>query len=335
MNNPIATIQPTATNGRRLAGNRIVHNVSGAVTSKEVMKAAGLDWKVVERALSDCDTATGEDCRGIPDFKSVRREDTLSHLGIVGSGYKTLQNDEVFDFMDGLVKEGLVTFKGAGAFDGGRTIFVQSSMGSNIEIAPGDEIEPYLLLSNSHDGSSAVRVIYTDVRVHCRNSLALALRKAKKKVSLRHSGNEPYAERLARAKLILDEGRELRKEHVEVLRTLAKTSAGGIEDLKKYFIDVLGIKGEGTKSVSRLDEALQAFETSPGNELPSVRGTRWAALNAVTYLVDHKAKTRLAASTPAGEREFLEEHNRLESAMFGAGSVIKGRALELAVASLN
>lgn len=338
--NGVETADRVSRNGRRLAGgSRIVVDVRGASTSKEVMQAAGLDWKVVERALSDCDKDTGEDCRGIFTDKSLRRADTLGHLGIVGKNYCTLQNDQVFDFMDGLVKEGLVKFTGAGAFHGGRTIFVQARMGDDIEVAAGDVIQPYLLLSNSHDGSGSVHLCYTDLRVWCENKLALALKKAKRKIAMRHS-SAFSVERLAIAKKIIDEGTELRKAHVEVLKTLAKTSAGDTAALTKFFIESLGIKPteEGTlapKSADRLAQAFDAFENSPGNSLPSVRGSRWAALNAVTYLVDHKAGTRLPKDTPADQREFLEEHNRLESAMFGAGAKIKGRALELSVASLN
>jgi hypothetical protein len=59
--------------------------------------------------------------------------------------------------------------------------------------------------------------------------------------------------------------------------------------------------------------------------MPGVRGTLWAAVNAVTYYVDHKASTRVTSNF-----ENVEEA-RFNSAMFNGGADKKSRAMTLAL----
>ena len=56
-------------------------------------------------------------------------------------------------------------------------------------IIAGDEIAPYLVVLNSHDGSSGVKVAMTPIRVVCQNTLNLALGQAKRIWSTRHTEN--------------------------------------------------------------------------------------------------------------------------------------------------
>ena len=56
-------------------------------------------------------------------------------------------------------------------------------------IINGEKVEPYLVFSNSHDGSVAITVAMTPIRVVCANTLNLALRQAKRSWSARHTGN--------------------------------------------------------------------------------------------------------------------------------------------------
>lgn len=53
----------------------------------------------------------------------------------------------------------------------------------------GDKTEPYVCFSNTHDGSGAVRVCMTPVRVVCNNTLNLALNTAQRAWSVRHVGD--------------------------------------------------------------------------------------------------------------------------------------------------
>lgn len=56
-------------------------------------------------------------------------------------------------------------------------------------IITGDRISPYLVFSNTHDGSGAVKAAVTPIRVVCNNTLNLALTTAKRSWSMVHTGN--------------------------------------------------------------------------------------------------------------------------------------------------
>lgn len=68
----------------------------------------------------------------------------------------------------------------------------------------GDQVEPYLVIFNSHDGSSGVKVAMTPIRVVCQNTLNLALNTAKRSWTARHTENVLLRVQDARETLQLD-----------------------------------------------------------------------------------------------------------------------------------
>lgn len=155
--------------------------VDTALTSKEALISAELDWKVLQ---ADVFTASGEK---VPGYKANIRDMDRSVLGIVGDRYKIVQNEEAFAFTDALLGEG-VRYETAGSLSGGRIVWMLAKLPERYIIA-GDAIEPYLVFSNTHDGSGAIRVAMTPIRVVCQNTLNLALKSANRVWSARHTGN--------------------------------------------------------------------------------------------------------------------------------------------------
>jgi len=155
--------------------------VEEAPESKEALIQAGLDWKVEQ---TDVYAASGE---RIPGYKANIRDIDRSVLGIVGDRYKIVQNEEAFAFTDGLLGEG-VKYETAGSLAGGKIVWMLAKLPEKYIIS-GDAIEPYLVFCNSHDGSGAIRVAMTPVRVVCQNTLNLALKGASRVWSARHTGN--------------------------------------------------------------------------------------------------------------------------------------------------
>ena len=155
--------------------------VEEAPESKEALIQAGLDWKVEQ---TDVYAASGERILG---YKANIRDIDRSVLGIVGDRYKIVQNEEAFAFTDGLLGEG-VKYETAGSLAGGKIVWMLAKLPEKYIIS-GDAIEPYLVFCNSHDGSGAIRVAMTPVRVVCQNTLNLALKGASRVWSARHTGN--------------------------------------------------------------------------------------------------------------------------------------------------
>lgn len=152
-----------------------------APTSKDALVYAGLDWKVLQKSLST------EDGLPVSGFKANVRETDNQVLGIVTDRYKVVQNEDAFAFTDTLLGEG-VTYETAGALQNGRRTWILAKLPDRYIIA-GDEIIPYLVFMNSHDGSGAIKAAMTPIRVVCQNTLNLAFSRAKRSWAINHVGN--------------------------------------------------------------------------------------------------------------------------------------------------
>ncbi len=155
--------------------------VMEAPASKEALELAGLDWKVTQEPIY---TNLGERIEG---YRANIRDVDRKPLGVVTDRYKVVQNQEAFAFTDSLLKEG-VRYETAGSLQGGRRIWLLAHMPREYMIM-GERFSPYLLFSNTHDGSGAVKVALTPIRVVCQNTLNLALTTAKRSWSMMHTGN--------------------------------------------------------------------------------------------------------------------------------------------------
>lgn len=154
--------------------------VMQAPDSKNALKMAGLDWTVEQEPIyTDGDYIEG--------YKANIRSSDRKVLGVVTDRYKVVQNAEAFAFTDELLGEG-VRYETAGSLQEGRKVWMLARMPQEFVIM-GDRISPYLVFSNSHDGSGAIRVAVTPIRVVCNNTLNLALDSAKRSWSMVHTGD--------------------------------------------------------------------------------------------------------------------------------------------------
>lgn len=110
-------------------------------------------------------------------------------LGVVGAGYTVLQNEDHAQFLNTLVDESGAIFETAGSLRGGRQTFITLAMPEAIRVGGVDEVRLNIAALNSHDGSSAFRLLLTPTRVVCANTQAAALRNATACVSIRHTAN--------------------------------------------------------------------------------------------------------------------------------------------------
>ena len=99
-------------------------------------------------------------------------------------------------------------------------------------------------------------------------------------------------------------------------KLLAKVPVSG-EGLDNYIKATFGKDVEDKAMPKGSATIIELFETGKGNQLPKVRGTMWAAYNAVTEYVDH--------------HRGADDEKRLESAWFGQGIGMKNTALAVAL----
>lgn len=155
--------------------------VNEAPDSRTALHVAGLDWNVLQK-----DVYTQEGFY-IPGYKLNYRDSDFQQLGIVTDRYKVVQNVDAFRFTDNLLGTG-VKYETAGSLQGGRRTWILAKLPEQYIIA-GDKITPYLLVMNSHDGTSSIKVCMTPVRVVCNNTLNLALSTAKRMWQTKHTEN--------------------------------------------------------------------------------------------------------------------------------------------------
>ena len=155
--------------------------VQEAPTSKDALILAGLDWQVIQKPIIT------EDGIPISGFKANLRETDNRVLGVVTDRYRTIQNHDAFAFTDSLLGEG-VTYETAGSLQNGRRVWVLAKLPQRYIIS-GDEITPYLVFMNAHDGTGAIKAAMTPTRVVCMNTLNLALSTAKRSWSTNHVGD--------------------------------------------------------------------------------------------------------------------------------------------------
>ena len=155
--------------------------VEEAPTSKEALELAGLNWKVLQNPIY---TSSGIPIKG---YKANVRDTDQSILGIVTDRYKVVQNEEAFKFTDDLLGAG-VRYETAGSLQDGKRIWLLAKLPHEYIIG-GEQISPYLVFTNTHDGSGAIKVAVTPVRVVCSNTLNLALTSAKRSWSTIHTGD--------------------------------------------------------------------------------------------------------------------------------------------------
>src|SRR6478672_773344 len=181
---------------RQDAWHRLGVTTRDCLTAEQVMATARLGgWNVHTVGLTATEITTdGVTTLPVPDhFATVRTHPVSGQpdvLGVVGSGYTVVQNEEHCELLNLLVDEAGAHFETAGSLRGGRETFVTMKLPQSITLAGSngpDDIELYLAAMSSHDGTAAWRVIVTPVRIVCANTQRLALRQAKASFAIRHT----------------------------------------------------------------------------------------------------------------------------------------------------
>ena len=264
--------------------------VQEAPTSEDALRMAELDWRVEQTPVF---TDAGIE---IPGYKANRRNTDGSILGIVSDRYRIVQNTEAFEFTDAIVGEtedGVVKYETAGSLCGGKRIWLLAKMPTKKVL--DDDVEPYMFFSNSHDGTGAIKVGMTPVRIVCANTLAIALNTAKRQWSTKHVGDmqskleeaklclrmadsymanlDVEADRLANAKLYMEQVEEILDEMFPVDDNTSERKKNNIVQFKNQFWTAYNMPD------------IQKFEDSA-----------WMAVNAMSDVITHSAPRRNTAS---------------------------------------
>ena len=245
---------------------------------------------------------------------ALQREDTGEVFTIVSNKYEILQNEEAFDIFRPLVDDGSIALETAGSLQNGRKVWVLGRIMATDEreVKDGDIVRPYVLLSNSHDGTQAVRMGFTPVRVVCNNTLSMAITDDRSQlVRVYHRGG--LQTNLEELRGTLNLGVARFEASAEQYAKLARARINQ-DDLTGYIRVVLETEDETPRERAIMDVLLNG------------RGLGVREQDVVTYWDAYNAINEWMLW-----RRGQSADNRLASAWFGDGYILDRRAFDYAV----
>ena len=253
-------------------------------------------------------------------------------LGVVGNKFTPFQNEASTGLLQGIVDESDAELSTVGVMGDGRKTFVSMRMPSHMEfISPvtgeADRTDLYLTVFNSHDGTGAMSVALSPVRVMCCNAQRVTERLARSSFTLRHSGNASAKLEEVRSLLGLSfKYQDTFAAECEALIAKEMENAAVFATLAQVF-GVTDAKTEAQKS-RRTETASMVFELyKQSDTVAPFRGTAFGAYNAITEYADHymRVRTRGGEEVEAGLRA-------MRTLASGQVAELKGRAFDALLA---
>ena len=264
--------------------------VMEAPTSADAIRLAGLNWTVEPKPVYD-----GEGTP-IPGWVANTRSSDGKVLGLVTTRYKVVQNADAFSFTDHLIG-GDVRYETAGSLREGKQVWLLAKMPS-AKVA-GDEVEPYFCFTNTHDGTGAVRVCMTPVRVVCNNTLNLALSSAMRSWSMIHTGDIEGKISEARQTLELAQRYmlELDRQAEEYANTPIRQE--WLDQMLSEWFPVSEEDSDRKKAgVKKMKDQFMIAYYMP--DIAKFRGTAWGVINAASDML-HNAPLRQTKNYQANQ----------------------------------
>ncbi len=312
------------------------------VKAADVNRVAGLDWNVYQtpaymqmpdESFNLVGTVREKGKAPTPDYWLNVRDDTHRVVGVVQKRYTVFQNTEAPIFLDSLVDSGEALYETAGSLHGGSTVWWLMKLPEGVTVA-GDareKIETYILLTNSHDGSSAVVVAIVPIRVVCQNTLAWAIKGALRSTKVRHTPGAPV--KFTEARRALEIGFSYTEALTEIADQMMHTSFSDTEF--RSFLDSLVPTPEAktengkvlnqrgiTQAINVKDTITSIYDVAP-NQI-HIKGTVWGAVQAVQAYSDHHAIYRNTETASAQENRFKRA---LTGKSLGADAFAKAQEL--------
>jgi phage/plasmid-like protein (TIGR03299 family) len=278
------------------------------------LREAGMDWDILDNPVL---YRSPEGLQSFTDNKVLFRSDTLAPLSVVSQRYQVVQPREVLEFYRDLVELGGFQLETAGVLKGGKKLWALARTGQDALLKGNDQVKAYLLLATACDGTLATTAQFTSVRVVCNNTLQMATENGSGAIKVPHSTKfDP-----AKVKQQLGLGVSTWQHFIADMRRLSERPVNPFE-ARRYMVEVLGdpaLHFHEQPNIKVLNHVFGLYAgQGMGANLASANDTAWGLVNAVTQFVDHERRAR-------------SPDNRLDSAWFGIGSLIKQKALDEAL----
>jgi len=274
-----------------------------AATAADALNYSGLNWTVELKPMGqeigvdpDTDEMVYDE---VPGIFSVQRSSDLKSVGQVASRYNPLNNVDAFAFGDDILglKDGAHWIT-AGSLKGGKTVWMMAKLPETIHIAGMEDeaIQPYVMVSNSHDGSRAVEASVVTERVVCHNTFTAALNGAKRTHKIRHTKN--MSQRMNEAKAVINIVKtysdELQKVGTDLLGQGFTTQE--FDNFLESLVPTVDKDGSTKTGIAltKAENKQEQIKTIWANkdDLQNIKHTKWGALQAVIDFNDHHIESR-------------------------------------------
>ena len=208
----------------------------------------------------------------VADYRNCRTDldeaDQLVPLHIPKAGYKVIPNREVWDCMIKALKDFGAIVTSAGTLERGKKFFISVSLeGENEMKINGDKFLAYLNFCTSHDGTIAMNVFDSLIRIVCMNTLQ-ASREAAGNVGFKvyHTKNASLGmSNLGDLLNAILMGRAQLKEVMEYMAKVTLSNEEAIAMAAGYFCISTGKEEIATRSYNAATEIATLFSRGMGN----------------------------------------------------------------------
>ena len=305
---------------------------------------AGMDWRIESSNVS----YMAQNERGqsiIMPFEEQRvlyRSDTHAPLSVVSQRYQEVQPKEILEFYRDLTEQSGFELETAGVLKGGKKFWALARTGQSTALKGKDVSNGYILLATACDGTLATTAQFTNIRVVCNNTLAIALRGQSSSAGV---VKVPHSTKFDADKVKQQLGISVRAwdEHMYEMKQLTQRKvtqgeaaayfdavfnntsmsvADQEENIIQFYRNIATPNPAKEKSEPNgraMTKVMDMFNgQGRGAELSSAKDTAYGLLCSITEFADH-------------ERRAMSTDHRLDSAWFGAGAALKQRGLEQAL----
>lgn len=321
----------------------LVEAAEGEVfTTEKMIQKTNLDWLVElrEPSSNDDDNVPADDWRQVVKVELIGDQKVFKTVGMVKKRYTPLQNRHAFRFFDRALLDGAAFMVAAGHLDFGRVVYAVARRPQTMEIAPGDIIHEHLILTTSHDGSSAVKVMFAPYRTSTGTMLHVGQgRRMKSMVKVRHT-----------------------KSIDTKMQTLHNVLAAESDYFDRWRAALVGENGKGgfkqrvvtTDEINKVVNTLFPARTKKdenGNDYEELSGKARVAREKIIERIEEQEKARKEAYEKAGQqtpadttaldiflgvseyvakdRKAKNEGNNFVVSTFGSGQTLRENAFNL------
>lgn len=324
------------------------HGLGNQLTQQQPIEVwaqqAGMDWRIESSDVSYM--AQNERGQSIimpyEEQRVLYRSDTHAPLSVVSQRYQEVQPMEILEFYRDLTEQSGFELETAGVLKGGKKFWALARTGQSTALKGKDVSNGYILLATACDGTLATTAQFTNIRVVCNNTLAIALRGQSSSAGV---VKVPHSTKFDADKVKQQLGISVRAwdEHMYEMKQLTQRKvtqgeaaayfdavfnntsmsvADQEENIIQFYCNIATpnpTKEKPEPNGRAMTKVMNMFNgQGRGAELSSAKDTAYGLLCSITEFADH-------------ERRAMSTDHRLDSAWFGAGAALKQRGLEQAL----